>query len=199
MDVIEPAAWRAIWATLTNPDTLLRLAEDHYERSRQPQTADVAALQRERTKISGQIKEAQRMMHEFLISHHDGAAMIRDDRARLAEIEQQLAAAGSQVLSMPSRQQIEAFCREFQGKEPGRDAETVEEAYDERRPILESIQDLHMRYLKPDLEISGRIPFMAVKSTTSNGGPVEKNSVRGVSAEGNSFSAIPFILKVRVA
>lgn len=195
--IIEPAAWSEIWGTLTNPELLTRLAEDYVESTKKPESNELATLKRQHAKISAQITEAQRMIHGLLISFEAGAKMILADKERLAEIERHLAAAGSNVLSLPTRQQIETFCREFaEGPEPGANTDDPCQAYDERRPILEGIRNLKMRYYDRDLEICGEIPL---RSAQSRGEGVCQNSDREVGSYPNSGVCIPFIRKVRVA
>lgn len=200
--IIDAAAWGEIWGTLTNPDLLMKLAEDYVESNRKPQTSeDIAALERERAKMNAQIKEAQHMLHTQLISREAGAKMILADRARLEEIERQLAAAGSRVLSLPPRQQIEAFCRELTAiPEPGKDcADDPRAAYDERRPVLEGILNLKMRYFDKDLEISGEIPLKSAQSSGCGEARACQNSDSSLAPYPNSGVCIPFIRKVRIA
>ena len=201
--ILEHAAWAEIWSTLTNPNLLMRLAEDYVESNRQPQSSDIAGLERDRAKVNAQIKEAQYMIHGLLISREAGAKMILADKERLGEIERQLAAAGSKVLSLPTKQQVEAFCREFsEGPEPGAGADDPRQVYDERRPILEGIRNLTMKYYDRDLEISGEIPLRYAKSMGCSERAVGQNSDNGVTPYPNSGDAaevcIPFILKRRV-
>lgn len=203
--IIEPAAWSEIWGTLTNPDLLMQLAEDYVENNRKPESSDIAGLERERAKINAQIREAQRMIHGLLISFEAGQKMIRADKERLGEIERQLAAAGSKVIALPTRQQVEAFCRELAAiPEPGADcADDPWQAYDERRPVLEGIVNLTMKYFDHDLEISGEIPLRFAQSSGSEAGGACQNSDRDLGSYPNSgdsaVACIPFIRKVRVA
>lgn len=197
--IIESAAWSEIWATLTNPDLLMQLAKDYVENNRKPQSSDVAGLERERAKVNAQIKEAQFMLHGLLISREAGSKMILADKERLAEIERQLAAAGSKVIGLPTRQQVEAFCRELAGPEPGADADDSKQAYDERRPILEGIMNLTMKYFNRELEISGEIPLRSAESVDYQGAGACQNSDSALAPYPNSGVCIPFIRKVRIA
>ena len=185
-DILEPAAWHEIWAVLTDPDLLLKLAESYYASLKKPESKSLATLEQERAKLQAKIKTTRRMMQDSAMPYAEGLKDIRVAESRVNAITQELAAAGA-VLELPSRRQIEAAIRELMtGPEPT--------TYEGRRPILEGIRELRMTYFDHALEITGKIPIRA-KSTTSG----EKNWHQSFGSDPNTFACIPFILRKRVA
>ena len=185
--VIEEAAFRAIWELLTDSDALYRRAKAYYD-SLATSTDATAALEAKLKRVRSTEARLVRMMRDEVIDYAAGLKEVREARAAARELEEQLVAAG-RIVNIPTRGMIEADMAEAAGA-------PMPTEYAERRAILEGLRELKMHYYKGDLTIEGKVPVGdALLATTSNG----KNSERSFTCAPNSFLAIPFKLKVRVA
>jgi site-specific DNA recombinase len=154
VNLIESAAWDAIWARLKNPALLLSLGQAYYDGLPKPEGDAAHALEREAARLTQRIKTTRQMMRDSAIDYAEGLTAIRQDETRIRQIEEELRAAGS-VVSLPPLHVAEAAVREIvTGPEP--------KTYERKRDILEGILDLRLNYFDGDLEITGKVPMPAV-------------------------------------
>lgn len=181
---IEGAAWGEIWRTLTNPQLLVELARAYFESQEQQNCSD--SLQNELSGLKAKLQRTQAMVKDGLLDYSQGREDIRILQAQIKEHESEIRAAGK-VVSLPPAAAIEASVREIlDGPEPT--------TFEGRRSILECILDLRMTYDTGELTIEGKIPVPAESATSDR-----KKCNRRVDDDCISFTAIPFILKRRVA
>jgi site-specific DNA recombinase len=186
MDLIETAAWSAIWRLLKDPKRLLAMGEAAYRSQSKADDRSVEALKAERSRLEGAIATTRHMIQRNLMPFKQGEKDIRAFDKRIREISEELIAAG-QVRPLPPLRAAEAGLREItEGAEP--------ETYDERRDILEGIVDLRMTYLDGDLNITGKIPVPAAAQADSH----SKNRCNGFIPYDGFYAAIPFELNLKV-
>jgi site-specific DNA recombinase len=167
MDLIETAAWRAIWSLLKDPKLLLAMGEAAYRSLSKADDRSVEALKAERSRLEGAIATTRHMIQHNLMPFKEGGKDIRAFEKRIREIGEELIAAG-QVRPLPPLRAAEAGLREItDGPEPS--------TYERRRDILEGIIDLRMTYLDGDLNITGKIPVPAAAQADSS----SKNRCKG--------------------
>jgi len=173
MDVIENAAWSAIWALLKDPALLLKMAHAYYEAIGKPEDDSITALQRELERLTAKVGTTREMIQDNLMPYAKGKADIRTCEQRIRQIHAELVAAG-RVVSLPPLRAAEAALREITtGPEPT--------AYERRRNILEGILDLRMTYYDGDLEIEGKVTIPAPATASTSSG--EKKCNRGLGAD----------------
>src|SRR5690349_13656187 len=99
------------------------------------------------------------MLQDNLLAYDKGRSDIRTCKARIRQIDAELATA-ARVASLPPRTAVEVACAEISsGPEPA--------TYERRRSILEGILDLRMKHYDGDLEIEGKIPIPATASAVA--------------------------------
>ena len=185
-EVLDNAAWRAVWDLLRDPKTLYQLA--HAEMLMQASGADAGGiLQQERDTLTAQIARLRRMVKLGTEDEDTGNREILERLSRVREIEAELDSRG-RVLELPPLQLVEANARNYaQGPEPS--------TYDRRRDILEGIVDLDMVYRRDvtrgpvELTITGKVPLPETG----------KKCNKGFTTYYTSDPCIPFTLKVLVA
>ncbi len=169
---IEVAAWNSIWSVLNNPALLLELGKAYYDALPKSESDGAEALEREAARLNRRIGTTRRMMRDSAIAYADGLTAIRQDEARIRQIETELGS-GGRVVSLPPLRAVEATVREITtGPEP--------KTYERKRDILEGILDLRLNYFDGDLEITGKIPMP--EAAASSGGS-QKNRHRRVRAD----------------
>jgi hypothetical protein len=150
--VLETAAWAMIWEVLTNPVLLLEMGQAYYDSLPRPESEGMKERERELARLRDREEVVLELMKRKLMKIADGQREIEQDiRPRVAMIREELRMAG-RIVRLPSRQEVEATLREItDGPEP--------ETYQDRRNILEGINELRMSYLEGELEISGKVPI----------------------------------------
>jgi hypothetical protein len=137
-DVIEPPGWNAIWGLLKDPERLLSMGKAYYDKLGRADSAGCAPLEAERTRLENSITTTQQMMQDGLMAYARDAATIRGHQKRIAEITQELLALG-RIRPLPTLAQAKAGLNEIL------DLRDEPKTYEERRPILDMIIDLHLR------------------------------------------------------
>jgi len=136
----------------------------YFENLPQPDSDGLKDLERELKELRGREEAIIELMKRRLVKISDGQQEIEQDiRPKLGVIREKLRMAG-RMIRLPSLQEAEASLREIaEGPVP--------ETYQDRRNILQGIQDLRMEYLDGKLEIAGKVPIRAecAESTTSKG------------------------------
>jgi hypothetical protein len=179
--VLEAAAWAEVWRILTDPAGLLEMGEAYYAARAKPKNGQEVKLAREQAQLTTALRNTERRLDDGSLEYSDEvAAQLKTRRARLAVIGGELASVG-RVVQLPSLRQAEAALAELRG--PGGEPQK----YPGRRAILEALEGLHMTCADRWLTIAGRVPLP------------EKNYLRGLDSQDNSFVSIPFYRKVRVA
>ena len=174
-DQIEPVAWSEIWSLLKDPARIMRLGQAHIDSQEKPTGEEGKALDSERTARERKIGIIKREIEDELTGYEEGRAAIRQHKARISEIETQLAALTGATVGLPPRAQLEAWCAELTG---GPEPQTFEE----RRPVLEALRDLRIWYHDRQMVIEGQIP-VPVKSTTCG----DKKCDKGVDPDQTFF------------
>ncbi len=178
MTAVETVAWKTLWSLLKNPALLLQLGQAYYDALGNPESEGVEKLETEAARLRAKVATTQAMMQDSLMPYAKGKADIRTCEERIRQIEAELAAAG-RVISLPPLRAAEAAMREITtGAEP--------ETYDERRPILEKIIDLRMKYHGRNLEIEGKVPIPASAPASVGGGKKNRYSRLGADAQGEN-------------
>ena len=161
---IETAGFAMVWEVLTNPALLLEMGRAYFENLPQPDSDGLKDLERELKELREREEAIIELMKRRLVKILDGQQEIEQDiRPKLGVIREKLRMAG-RIIRLPSLQEAEASLREIaEGPVP--------ETYQDRRNILQGIQDLRMEYLDGKLEIAGKVPIRAecAESTTSKG------------------------------
>jgi site-specific DNA recombinase len=149
---IEDVVWSAIWRLLKDPALLLKMAEAHYKAIKPREGNSVEALQKEADRLQARIQRTQRMIRDGILEYDDGAASIKTDKQRLDQIDGELRRVG-RVIQLPTLAQAEAAVAEIvSGSEPS--------TFEERRHVLDGIQDLKMFCDQDFVEIHGKIPAL---------------------------------------
>ena len=92
------------------------------------------------------------MIRDGILEYDDGAASIKTDKQRLDQIDGELRRVG-RVIQLPTLAQAEAAVAEIvSGSEPS--------TFEERRHVLDGIQDLKMFCDQDFVEIHGKIPAL---------------------------------------
>ena len=144
---LETVGWSAIWRHITQPELLLANAQAYYDSLPKHGTAK---LEQELADVTRRMERTQRMVRMGAMDEDKGITDILADKQRIAEIQGELRAAGS-VLTLPPLYAVEAAMRRIaEGPEP--------QTFAERRPVLEKIVDLKLRYFDGALDIEGKVP-----------------------------------------
>src|SRR5262249_52859226 len=172
---IETAAFAMVWEVLTNPTLLLEMGRAYYENLPQPDSDGLKDLETELKELRGREEAIIELMKRRLVKISDGQQEIEQDiRPKLGVIREKLRMAG-RIIRLPSLQEAEASLREIaEGPVP--------ETYEDRRNILQRIQDLRMEYLDGQLVVVGKVPIRAeyAESTTSKGKNRDRSQEHGL-------------------
>ena len=144
---VETVGFSAIWRHMTQPELLLANAQAYYDSLPKHGTAK---LELELADVTRRMERTQRMVRMGAMDEDKGITDILTDKQRITEIQGELRAAGS-VLTLPPLYAVEAAMRRIaEGPEP--------QTFAERRPVLEKVVDLKVRYFEGTLNIEGKVP-----------------------------------------
>jgi DNA invertase Pin-like site-specific DNA recombinase len=189
-EVLEREAWGAIWGMLKDPALLLEMGHNHYATQSNPNLELTGKIGAELKRLAQKDRNLTKSIEEAATDEEcdEQRAKRRELRATIAGLEAQLRTA-NRVVNLPPLSALEAHVRRITtGAEP--------ETYDERRDILEGLDNLRMDYADGDLKITGEV---AVSDVEAAAGLPGKKCQPLVHPDGNSYQPIPFILKRRVA
>ena len=189
---LDPIVWGTIWRHLTQPAILLANAQAYYDSL--PAPTGMARMERELADHEAKMALLSEMVYEGRYNKVKGYAKIDEHRAAIAELRIQLRAMGS-VMTLPPLAQMEAACREIaDGPEPGSDTDDPMVMFNERRPILEKLVNLDIRFGDAEVVIEGKVPVAAQVAGSSR-----QNCKGRVHGHYSSVVYIPFKIKERAA
>jgi DNA invertase Pin-like site-specific DNA recombinase len=183
---LETAAWKFLWARLTDAGLLLESARQYY--AIQPKQSDktLRAKEAEMRRLQQHATRVLEMVEERLMDVAAGKAKIQADEIRIELLTRELREAG-RVAYLPPLKQAEAALREIANPldEPATCAR--------RRRILDTVVDLRITWDgSGGLEIQGFVPLLAAQAGSQNGTDCQAGPVP-------SASLIPLYGRVAVA
>jgi hypothetical protein len=181
---LENGVFDFVWGILTDARLLLRSAEAYYALQAKPSENELREKEAEVRRLQQHIQRVQEMVENSMMDVAAGKQKIQADERRIAEVSQELRAAG-RITFLPPFAQAQAALNRFQRKTPTHNPE--------RRGVLDELVDLRITWDGAGgLEIQGFVPLMAVAAALQNGTSCQADKY-------TSASLIPFYGVVAVA
>jgi len=168
MESFDDAVFECLWPILTDADRLLKVGRKYYDSLTLPGAKGIEKLEKEARRLAEDQRRVVEMTRAHMYSVAEGKLEQKRLQDRIAEIERELKAAGK-VMTLPSKQAVEAALREIQTSEKP-------ETYAERRPILEALMDLKVVYKGGTAVISGKVP-VPVSSAQKRTGSIDSQYI----------------------
>jgi DNA invertase Pin-like site-specific DNA recombinase len=182
---VEELVWKLIWEMLTDHTILMSQAQAFMRSLPKPKSAtSLAALERERATVRRAYANIIARCDKGHGSFADEKEKLDDLKRRIAQLDAEISAI-QPVLEMPDETKLAAFLNEVY------DAEAEPETFEERRDILDGLEDLEIVEDGGVLTITGKVPVglppAGVRNCDSSLGSTP------------NYIPIPFLLKGRVA
>jgi len=181
---VELLAWRLIWAMLTDHAILMSQARAYFNSLPQPKSAtSLAALERE-------LATAQRAYGNIIQRCDQGHGSFAEEKGKLDGLKRQITqlqadiTAIQPVLEMPEEHKLAAWLNEIY------DPKDEPQTFEERRDILEGLEDLYIVNDDGMLTITGKVPVGLPPAEVSN-------CDSSLGCNDNYTLSIPFLLEER--